>query len=76
VGGDITKIPDSEFQEYANQIDVIFAGFPCFVKGTQVLTEHGYKNIEEVRLDMKLGTHLGRFQNILNIQKKIHWVDV
>ena len=70
VGGDITKIPDSEFQEYANQIDVIFAGFPCFVKGTQVLTEHGYKNIEEVRLDMKLGTHLGRFQNILNIQKK------
>jgi DNA (cytosine-5)-methyltransferase 1 len=72
VGGDITKIPDSEFQEYANQVDMIFAGFPCFIKGTQVLTEHGYKSIEEVKLDMKLATHKGRFQNIVNIQKKLY----
>lgn len=26
---DITKIPDSVFEAYAGQIDVIFAGFPC-----------------------------------------------
>jgi DNA (cytosine-5)-methyltransferase 1 len=29
VKGDITKIPDSEFQEYHGKIKVIFAGFPC-----------------------------------------------
>lgn len=27
--GDITKIPDEEFLKYKNQIDILFAGFPC-----------------------------------------------
>uniref|UniRef100_A0A6C0AU08 DNA (cytosine-5-)-methyltransferase n=1 Tax=viral metagenome TaxID=1070528 RepID=A0A6C0AU08_9ZZZZ len=26
---DITKIPDSTFLQYANSIDILFAGFPC-----------------------------------------------
>lgn len=72
VGGDITKIPDSEFQAYANEVDMIFAGFPCFVKGTQVLTDVGYKNIEEVRLDMKLVTHKGNLRKIVNMQQKLY----
>ncbi|MFY7728196.1 MAG: DNA cytosine methyltransferase, partial [Flavobacterium sp.] len=72
VGGDITKIPDAEFQAYANEVDMIFAGFPCFVKGTQVLTGSGYKNIEEVKLDMKLVTHKGQLQNIVNLQHKLY----
>jgi DNA (cytosine-5)-methyltransferase 1 len=70
VGGDITKIPDSEFQSYANEVDLIFAGFPCFVTGTQVLTNGGYKNIEDVTTDMKLATHKGRFRHIVNKQQK------
>jgi DNA (cytosine-5)-methyltransferase 1 len=70
VNGDITKIPDSEFEAYANQVDMIFAGFPCFVKGTQVLTDTGYKNIEDVTLDMKLVTHNGRYKPIVNLQCK------
>ena len=72
VGGDITKIPDAEFQTYANEVDMIFAGFPCFVKGTQVLTDSGYKNIEDVTLDMKLVTHTGLLQNIVNLQHKLY----
>lgn len=72
VGGDITKILDSEFQTYANEVDMIFAGFPCFVKGTQVLTDSGYKDIEEVELDMKLVTHKGRLHNIVNLQQKLY----
>ena len=28
-GGDITKIPNDEFEKYKGKIDVIFAGFPC-----------------------------------------------
>jgi DNA (cytosine-5)-methyltransferase 1 len=70
VNGDITKIPDSEFEAYTNQVDMIFAGFPCFVKGTQVLTNTGYKNIEDVTLDMKLVTHNGRYKPIVNLQCK------
>jgi len=27
--GDITKIPNEVFQQYANSIDIVFAGFPC-----------------------------------------------
>jgi DNA (cytosine-5)-methyltransferase 1 len=29
VKGDITKIPDSEFEAYTGKIHVVFAGFPC-----------------------------------------------
>lgn len=28
-GADITQLPDSAFEPYAGQIDVVFAGFPC-----------------------------------------------
>lgn len=29
VKGDITKIPDKEFEPYKDKIDIVFAGFPC-----------------------------------------------
>jgi DNA (cytosine-5)-methyltransferase 1 len=66
---DITKIPDAVFEAYKD-ISVVFAGFPCFVKGTLVLTDSGYKEIQEVSLNDKLFTHMGRFRNIINLQKK------
>lgn len=50
--------------------DILTAGFPCFVAGTKVLTHFGYKNIEDVTLMDKLMTHTGKFQQILNLQKK------
>ena len=52
--------------------DIIIGGFPCFIAGTKVLTHNGYKNIEEVVLTDTLMTHTGRFQTILNLQKKIY----
>lgn len=50
--------------------DVITGGFPCFIAGTKVLTDSGYKNIEDVSLDNKLFTHTGVYQKILNKQIK------
>ena len=44
VNGDITKIPDSEFEAYTNQVDMIFAGFPC-----QGFSQAGKKNANDVR---------------------------
>jgi DNA (cytosine-5)-methyltransferase 1 len=67
---DIRKIPDSVFTPYAGQIIALFAGFPCFVAGTQVLTRTGYKPIETVTLDDSLMTHMGRYQPIVNLQQK------
>jgi hypothetical protein len=44
--------------------------FPCFVAGTHVFTEDGYKPIEKVSSDDYLMTHTGRFQPILKIQEQ------
>jgi len=68
---DISKIPNTVFQKYRD-IDIMFAGFPCFVKGTLILTQNGYKEIQDVSLDDKLFTHKGRFRNILNKQIKLY----
>jgi DNA (cytosine-5)-methyltransferase 1 len=50
--------------------DILTGGFPCFVKGTLVLTDSGYKPIESVTLHDKLLTHTGKFRRILNKQRK------
>jgi site-specific DNA-cytosine methylase len=72
VKGDITKIPDAEFEPYRGKIKVVFAGFPCFIAGTLVLTDTGYKAIEDVSLYDKLLTHTNTFQQIVNLQQKVY----
>ena len=68
----IQLIPDAIFSTYKDEGDIIFAGHPCFVAGTKILTAGGYKNIEDVILEDKLLTHTGKFQNINNLQRKIY----
>ena len=41
---------------------------PCFVAGMPILTDNGYKFIEDVKIEDKLYTHTGKFQSI----EKIH----
>lgn len=65
---DVTKLFPSDMPDF----DVMCGGFPCFVKGTKVLTNNGYKPIEEVTLNDKLLTHSGKFQPIVNLQSKIY----
>ena len=54
------------------EADIVIGGFPCFIAGTQVLTENGYQSIENITLNNKLMTHTGKFQNISNLQRKIY----
>ena len=56
--------------------DVMCSGFPCFIAGTRVLTNNGYKDIENVQLTDKLLTHSGKFQSIINLQQKIYSGDL
>ena len=42
--GDIIKIPDSVFEEYAGKIKVVFAGFPC-----QGFSNAGKKQVDDPR---------------------------
>jgi site-specific DNA-cytosine methylase len=53
-------------------VNVIAGGPPCFIKGTKVLTYEGYKDIENISLEDKLMTHTGKFQKIINLQRKIY----
>jgi DNA (cytosine-5)-methyltransferase 1 len=62
---DVKKINPETLEDFS----ILCGGFPCFVAGTKVLTEEGYKNIEDVTLDNKLMTHTGKFQNIINLQR-------
>jgi DNA (cytosine-5)-methyltransferase 1 len=72
----IQCIPDSSFAAYKGVVDLIFAGHPCFVAGTLVLTKRGYKKIEDVKLEDTLLTHTGSFQKILNLQQKQYQGDL
>ena len=77
---DLTKLPPEKFNELYNKknknIDVLVGGPPCFIAGTKVLTNYEYKNIEDVLLKDKLLTHTGKFQKIVNLQKKIYSGDL
>lgn len=44
VKGDITKIPDSEFEAYKGKIFIVFAGFPC-----QGFSNAGKKDVNDPR---------------------------
>ena len=66
----IQLIPDAIFSAYKDEANLIFAGHPCFIAGTKVLTDNGYKNIEDVVLKDKLLTHTGKFQDTVNLQRK------
>jgi len=67
---DISKLKDETFITYAGKTQIIFAGFPCFIKDTLVLTENGYKEIQNVAIEDKLLTHTGKFQKLVNLQRK------
>lgn len=59
--GDVSKIgqlPES---------DVWFCSFPCFVEGTLVLTESGYKPIEDIEIGEKVITHTNNYRVITNV---------
>ena len=62
---DVRKIIPEELEDFS----ILCGGFPCFVAGTKVLTDEGYKNIEDVNLSDTLMTHTGKFQKILNLQR-------
>ncbi|MFB2977508.1 DNA (cytosine-5-)-methyltransferase [Microseira sp. BLCC-F43] len=65
IHGDVSKV---SFEGMS--ADIVTGGFPCFVSGTHVLTDSGYKEIESVDFEDLLFTHTGTFRPIVNIQRK------
>lgn len=47
-----------------------------FIAGTKILTNLGYKNIEDIGLEDKLSTNFSKFQNVINIKQKKYFGDL
>ena len=59
--GDISKINPKDIPSH----DLFTYSFPCFVAGTKVLTNNGYKNIEDIKKNDRVLTHKNRYQKVL-----------
>lgn len=46
-------------------VDMVVGGFPCFVAGTPILTNEGYKPIEDIRPGDMVLTHRNRFRKVV-----------
>ena len=75
--GDVTKVTykdgvlKSENGEWnIGKIDLLLAGSPCFVAGTSVITERGYKCIEDVVVGDVVLTHNNNWKPVLRVGGK------
>ena len=46
-------------------VDLVTYSFPCFVPGTMVLTNNGYKNIENIQVGDLVLTHTNTYQKVV-----------
>lgn len=65
--GDISKMNGSKIEP----VDIITFGSPCFPAGTLVLTDRGYVEIENIKRDMKVLTHKGRWRKVTAVGSKM-----
>ena len=66
--GDVTKW--GEWDIDWSSIDLVSAGFPCFAKGESVLTNQGYKNIEDIQLGDMVMSHTNQWRTVTNLFHK------
>ena len=57
----------TEWHKHFEDIDLIMHGSPCFVAGTKVLTDSGYKNVEDVSTLDRVLTHTGTWQSVVKV---------
>ena len=61
--GDISKVGRLPY------VDIVTYSFPCFVPGTMVLTDNGYKNIEDIQEGDMVLTHTNQYQKVIKPMK-------
>ena len=64
--GDMTKIDWTKVPDF----DLLFYSTPCFVAGTLVLTDDGFKPIEDVVDGDMVLTHKNQFKRVIEVGKK------
>ena len=66
--GDVTKWKEWDIDW--SSIGLVSAGFPCFAKGSSVMTKMGYKDISEVEIGDLVMTHKNRWKEVITIFNK------
>ena len=66
--GDIREMRGDEF----GTIDLVAGGIPCFLAGTLILTEQGYRPIESLSIGDRVLTHRGRWQPVTAVMVRGH----
>ena len=70
--GDIKKIKTKDLPDF----DLFCGGFPCFIKGTLVLTRSGFHPIENIKEDMLVLTHKNRFRRVTSVMNRDYQGDL
>ena len=60
--GDVSKVDEKNFPH----CDFLTYSFPCFTENTLVLTETGYKKINQINIGDKVITHNNSYKEVLN----------
>lgn len=71
-GTDFEPQDITEWHKHFDDIDLIMHGSPCFVAGTKILTEDGYRNIEDIQVGDSVLTHTGKYQKVLKTGHNEH----
>lgn len=64
--GDLTKV---DISTLPTNIDLLVGGTPCFPKDSLVLTDNGYKEIQEIKIGDKVLTHNGKYQKVFDLHQ-------
>ena len=70
--GDVTKWEEWDIDW--SSVDLVSAGFPCFAKGSSVLTKKGYKDISEVEVGDLVMTHKNRWKEVVTLFHKENYI--
>lgn len=66
--GDICKIDWDNVPDF----DLLTYSFPCFVADTLILTDKGYKNIQDITCEDKVLTHKNRFCKVATPMERMY----
>ena len=72
IAGNVTNISSTQELLIYGGVDIVKVGIGggCFVAGTKVLTNKGYKNIEDLQIGDNVLTHLNRYKKVIGAKNR------
>ena len=67
--GDVTKWREWDI-DWAS-VDLLIGGSPCFPSGTLIMTNNGFKNIEDIEVGDLVLTHKSRYRKVLKVGSRV-----